>query len=242
MNLTNLENLNKKITMSNEKTIGRIAEVEINKLIKNPINFYDEYYDLDNLVASIKEFGLIEPIQITANYLVISGHRRLEACKRAKLNQIKVIFVESEDKEKLAIKLIEANRHREKTSEERQKEIAILEKYYQNLQAKGLKPKGRIRTLIAKDLGISEATVSRNLKKVSNDTNNKDNGLKNFRKLDKILRLCKKDLTEEKVISTQSLEVIIDTLFENLDLKLLEQLNEEQNNHKQFTIDDCITE
>jgi ParB family transcriptional regulator, chromosome partitioning protein len=39
-------------------------------------------HDLTELMASIREVGLLHPITVTADYQLIAGYHRLEACKR----------------------------------------------------------------------------------------------------------------------------------------------------------------
>lgn len=162
MNLEDkLNSVNKSIQSANEKTIGRVVSIPIEKVKENPENFYDVDIDIENLVESIKEFEVIHPIVITEDYMLISGHRRLRASKLAGLKEIPAMFDNSN--ENYDLKLIEANRQRIKSNAEIDHEIEVLEKYYKNLKSKNASPKGRIRNLVAKDLGISEATVARRI-------------------------------------------------------------------------------
>ncbi len=161
-----LMNLNKSIENQNERIVDKVVEVDINKIKVNPLNFYDENYDLDNLCESIKQFGLIEPLQITKDYILVSGHRRYNACKRIGMDKVVAKFINGEND--IEMKIVEANRQRKKSKAEEEREVYVLKKYYDDLQKRGIRPKGRIRTLIAEATGMSVATVQRRL---ANDTN-----------------------------------------------------------------------
>ena len=72
--------------------------------------------EMDNLIESIREHGILSPIiarPIENNeYEIISGHRRLFAGKRAGLTKITAIVCEM-DRETAAITLVDSNLHRE---------------------------------------------------------------------------------------------------------------------------------
>ncbi len=54
-----------------------------------PRNTFDRVDDIDDMASSIMQVGLIQPLTVIPNgksrFHVIAGHRRLEACKRAKV-------------------------------------------------------------------------------------------------------------------------------------------------------------
>lgn len=67
---------------------------------------------LDDLAASIKEHGVIQPLIVSrkesgAGYILIAGERRLQASKKAGLSQVPVIIRQTTDQEKLELALIE---------------------------------------------------------------------------------------------------------------------------------------
>ena len=57
-------------------------KIPLNKLKTCPINS-QIYIDgnVDDLINSIEEFGLIQPLVITPDNLIVSGHRRYKAMK-----------------------------------------------------------------------------------------------------------------------------------------------------------------
>ena len=79
---------------------------------RNPRKRFDDA-ELDELAASIKERGLIQPIVVRAipgvadAYEIIAGERRWRAAQRAALHEIPVIVVEAGDREALEIAIVE---------------------------------------------------------------------------------------------------------------------------------------
>ena len=69
--------------------------------------------ELDELAASIKERGVIQPIVVRAiprvadAYEIIAGERRWRAAQRAGLHEIPIIVVEAGDREALEIAIVE---------------------------------------------------------------------------------------------------------------------------------------
>ena len=79
---------------------------------RNPRKRFDDA-ELDELAASIKERGVIQPIVVRAiprvadAYEIIAGERRWRAAQRAGLHDIPVIVVEAGDREALEIAIVE---------------------------------------------------------------------------------------------------------------------------------------
>ena len=99
---------------------------DISLLKPHPIN--DKIYSnrsCEDLEASISLNGLLEPLVITKENTIISGHRRWLACKNLNMDKVDVRVCDFDD-EKIA--LVELNRYRNKTATELLNEIFILEK------------------------------------------------------------------------------------------------------------------
>jgi len=60
----------------------KIEKIEINKLKKNLKNPRANVTDVNELMGSMEEQGLINPIIIDENNYILAGHRRLECAKR----------------------------------------------------------------------------------------------------------------------------------------------------------------
>lgn len=81
--------------------IGRKV-ISIDKLTEDPENERKTFDDMDDLVASIKEHGIIEPPTVTdvgdGKYLIVHGHRRYRGAKLAGIQQLEVLIREPEEK------------------------------------------------------------------------------------------------------------------------------------------------
>ena len=79
---------------------------------RNPRRRFDDD-ELDELAASIKERGVIQPVVVRAiprvadAYEIIAGERRWRAAQRAEHHEIPIIVVEAGDREALEIAIIE---------------------------------------------------------------------------------------------------------------------------------------
>jgi ParB family chromosome partitioning protein len=79
---------------------------------RNPRTFFAEP-ELDDLAASIRERGIIQPIVVRPlpnlpdAYEIIAGERRWRAAQRAGLHDVPVVIVEADDKTALELAIIE---------------------------------------------------------------------------------------------------------------------------------------
>ena len=73
--------------------------------------------DMNQLTKSIRQQGVLNPIMVrpldTGEYEVISGHRRLHACKKAGIEMIPA-FIYSMDRSEAVVAMVDSNLHREK--------------------------------------------------------------------------------------------------------------------------------
>lgn len=76
-----------------------------------------EYEEMEQLIWSILTQGLLTPLVVRPiennQYEVISGHRRLHACKKAGIESVPAL-VYSMNRDEAAIALVDSNLHREK--------------------------------------------------------------------------------------------------------------------------------
>ena len=73
--------------------------------------------DMEQLTESIRQQGVLNPIMVrsldTGDYEVISGHRRLHACKKAGIEMIPA-FIYFMDRNEAVVAMVDSNLHREK--------------------------------------------------------------------------------------------------------------------------------
>jgi len=89
-----------------------ILEVPVGDIRANPRQprAYFSQSDLEDLMASIKEHGLMQPLTVTQShgkYELIAGERRLRACKALGLETVSVIVREANEQQKLELAIIE---------------------------------------------------------------------------------------------------------------------------------------
>jgi ParB-like chromosome segregation protein Spo0J len=97
-----------------------------NDRIYRPIDPADP--ELVALAASIRQHGVIEPIVVTLDGFILSGHRRYAAAELAGLIEIPCrvkAINRADDVARFVVLLREHNRQREKTNEERLREEII---------------------------------------------------------------------------------------------------------------------
>ncbi len=85
----------------------KVSEIEPNR--NQPRKQFDQE-KIEELAASIKEYGLIQPIVVTKKedyYSIIAGERRWRACKVAGLDKIPAILREDDEAKNSQIALIE---------------------------------------------------------------------------------------------------------------------------------------
>jgi ParB/RepB/Spo0J family partition protein len=95
------------------------------KRIQTHMRYRADVGDLKELIRSIKEKGLIQPITVDTNLVLLAGERRLEACRELNMDSVPCIVRQVTDElDALEIELIE-NTHR---SDFTWSEQALLEK------------------------------------------------------------------------------------------------------------------
>ena len=107
--------------LSSEKidtNTSNINEVQVNEISVNPFQPRSNFSNnsLKELSVSIKNIGIIQPITVRKigpnNYQLISGERRLRACKEIGLRKIPAFIREDNDQDSLEMALVE-NIHRQ---------------------------------------------------------------------------------------------------------------------------------
>jgi len=97
-----------------------------NSDLYRPVNRDDP--DIKALAASIKEHGILEPLTITADHYLISGHRRHTAASVAGLATVPcrvTDFRRDDDPDRFIVLLRENNRQREKSFDEKLREELV---------------------------------------------------------------------------------------------------------------------
>ncbi|MFH2136429.1 MAG: ParB/RepB/Spo0J family partition protein [Patescibacteria group bacterium] len=91
----------------------RLIDVPVKNIRPNPKQPREDfgYQDLEDLINSIKEHGILQPLVVTKidgeNYELIAGERRYRAAKFLNLKTVPAIVRTAKDQEKLELALIE---------------------------------------------------------------------------------------------------------------------------------------
>jgi ParB-like chromosome segregation protein Spo0J len=156
--------------------ISNVEYVDPNRLLEHKLNgeLYGSAIPPADYLSSVQRHGVITPLIVSQSYTVISGHRRRRA---AIVNQAKTVPVfvwpEALSDEELRLLLIECNRDREKTVEEKAREYKELLRIEKILAAKRQKSgepsskkdagrnKGKAKRVAAEKVGLSEPTADK---------------------------------------------------------------------------------
>ena len=92
---------------------GGVMQAAVESIARNPrqprVQF--DAGELDELAASIREHGIIQPLIVSPGkngaYVLIAGERRLQAAKKAGLQTVPVILRQASDRQHLELALIE---------------------------------------------------------------------------------------------------------------------------------------
>ena len=125
-----LSNLDK-ITAGKVKTSGVSAfnELEISKVFPNPDQPRKQFDDIEELAATIKEHGLLQPITVVKKfdgYMIIAGERRYKAHLHNEAKTIKAYIVDVSEEQVEELTLIENIQRNDLTDFELAKHICKL--------------------------------------------------------------------------------------------------------------------
>jgi len=151
----------------------------------NPLNekIYGNELPTEDFIVNIKLKGILEPLKIKTNGVIVSGHRRWRAAKSLNMEKVPVDIIEFENSLDEREAVIDFNRQRDKTFSQKMKEADELEKIEQERarQRQGTRTdivenlpqcdKGKTRDKVAKKTGIGSGKTYDYAKKVWKEAN-----------------------------------------------------------------------
>ena len=143
-------------TAQRGETFGRM--IDLRRVRPNPHQPRKEFGDLSEMVASVKEKGILEPILVRVqdgNYEIIAGERRYQAAKLAGLQKIPCIEVEVDTRGMLEISLIENLQRRDLTAFEEAAAIQRLCDQFRYTHEEIARKLGKSRTVITEMLSLN---------------------------------------------------------------------------------------
>ena len=113
--MNNIDMLVDQLIAKEEPTIVQISTDKLHPFPAHPFKVQDDE-DMEQLTQSIQMQGVLTPLVVrpldNGEYEVISGHRRLHACKKAGIEMVPALIY-TIDRDAAAIALVDSNLHRE---------------------------------------------------------------------------------------------------------------------------------
>lgn len=224
---------------NNSENRNRIVHIPIDKIKPNPYQ-PRKHFDkiaLEELCESIKQYGVLQPINVrkigTDSYELVAGERRLRASQLAKLKEIPAIIVEMNDNDSAVVALIE-NLQREDLSF-----MEEAEGYFHLISEHGFTQEE-----LAQKVGKNQSTIANKLrllklspavKKVISDNQLTERHARALLKLpDEQLQLQVLDKVCEKGLNVKNTEEVIKDMIERMTSDQNEQ--KVKKNNKQIKV------
>jgi len=144
------------ITSRRSESIGRV--IDVGRIEPNPHQPRREFGDLSEMVASVKEKGILEPILVRSyegKYQIIAGERRYQAARMAGLQRVPCIEVDVDTRGMLEISLIENLQRRDLTAFEEAAAIQRLSDQFRYTHEEIARKLGKSRTVITEVLSLN---------------------------------------------------------------------------------------
>ena len=114
--MNNIDMLIDQLTVKTQPTIVQVSTNKLHPFPAHPFKVQDDE-DMEQLTQSIQSQGVLTPLVIrpleNGEYEVISGHRRLHACRKAGIQTVPAL-VYAINRDAAAIALVDSNLHRER--------------------------------------------------------------------------------------------------------------------------------
>jgi len=151
------------VEIISERTSGpSIRMISIGKINPNPHQARNALGNIKELVASIKEKGILEPILVRpkdGKYEIIAGERRYIAAKNAELREIPCIEMNIEDNEAMEISLIENMQRKDLDVFEEADGLNALSDMYGYNHSEIAEKIGKARSTITEIINISKIPI-----------------------------------------------------------------------------------
>jgi ParB family transcriptional regulator, chromosome partitioning protein len=138
--------------------VGRM--IPIDKLAPNPLQPRVEIGDLSELVLSVREKGVLEPLlvrpsDVGGRFMIISGERRYRASLEVGLTELPCIEMDVDDREVAEISLIENLQRKDLTAFEEADGLVALAKRFGYKHDEIAKKLGKARTSVTETISIA---------------------------------------------------------------------------------------
>jgi ParB family chromosome partitioning protein len=144
------------ITAQRTESVGRM--IDVRRIEPNPNQPRKTFGDLAEMVASVKEKGVLEPILVRAHegkYQIIAGERRYQAACLAGLQRVPCIEVDVDTRGMLEISLIENLQRKDLTPFEESAALQRLCDQFRYTHDEIARKLGKSRTVITEALSLN---------------------------------------------------------------------------------------
>jgi len=148
------------LAASSGSPVGRM--VPIGQIDPNPDQPRQMMGDLSELMASIAEKGILEPLivrQQRGRFQIIAGERRYQASVQIGLEEIPVIIRDVDDQEVIELALIENLQRKDLTAFEEAESVGSLSEKFEYTHEELAKRLGKSRTAITELLALNSITA-----------------------------------------------------------------------------------
>lgn len=145
------------LTASAGEPLGRIIPIDL--LDPNPDQPRQAMGDLSELVSSIMEKGIIEPLivrQRGGRFQIVAGERRYQAAIQARLGEVPVVIREADDAEVLELALVENLQRKDLTAFEEAEALLTLMQRCSYTHEQVAQKLGKSRTSITESLALNQ--------------------------------------------------------------------------------------
>jgi ParB family transcriptional regulator, chromosome partitioning protein len=144
------------LTAQHTESIGRL--IDIRRIEPNPHQPRKNFGDLNEMVASVKEKGILEPILVRAHedkFQIIAGERRYQAARMAGLQRVPCVEVDVDARGMLEISLIENLQRKDLTPFEEAAALQRLCDQFRYTHDEIARKLGKSRTVITEALSLN---------------------------------------------------------------------------------------
>jgi len=147
------------ITATRSDAIGRMMDIE--RVTPNPHQPRKHFGDLSEMVASVKEKGILEPILVRYDqeidqYMIIAGERRYQAAKLAGLSKVPCIEVDVDNRGMLEISLVENLQRKDLSPFEEAAALKRLSEHFRYTHEEIARKLGKSRTVVTEALSLAK--------------------------------------------------------------------------------------
>lgn len=147
------------ITSERAESVGRMIDLE--RVEPNPHQPRKHFGDLSEMVSSVKEKGILEPILVRFledddRYQIIAGERRYQAARLAGLTRIPCIEVDVDNRGMLEISLVENLQRKDLSPFEEAAALQRLSEHFRYTHEEIARKLGKSRTVVTEALSLAK--------------------------------------------------------------------------------------